>query len=140
MLIDLRNRANEPVVQELLSYAIGMPVPEKLKQIAKSYREDVNLALWGVEDDGSLIGCLGVRCSPHGDVVILHLSVHPAHRRRYVASRMIESLLQSGAVQTVSAETDQDAVDFYARCGFAIRSLGEKYPGVERFACVYPPS
>lgn len=66
MLIDLRNRANEPVVQELLSYAIGMPVPEKLKQIAKSYREDVNLALWGVEDDGSLIGCLGVRCSPKG--------------------------------------------------------------------------
>lgn len=27
------------------------------------------------------------------------------------------------------------AVDFYRGCGFRVRSLGERYPGAERFAC-----
>ena len=33
----------------------------------------------------------------------------------------------------IVAETDHDAVGFYAANNFAITSLGEKYPGVERF-------
>lgn len=37
----------------------------------------------------------------------------------------------------VSAETDADAVEFYRKYGFKIKSLGEKYPGVERFLCEY---
>ena len=34
------------------------------------------------------------------------------------------------------AETDQEAVGFYRKCGFKVESLGELYPGVERFRCV----
>ena len=33
------------------------------------------------------------------------------------------------------AETDADAIGFYQCCGFAVESLGELYPGVERFRC-----
>ena len=36
-----------------------------------------------------------------------------------------------------TAETDKDAVDFYRKLGFSVTSLGEKYPGVERFHCEY---
>lgn len=38
---------------------------------------------------------------------------------------------------SIVAETDDEAVDFYRRYGFFITSLGEKYPGVERFLCQY---
>jgi len=38
---------------------------------------------------------------------------------------------------SIVAETDYEAVDFYRRYGFVITSLGEKYPGVERFLCQY---
>jgi len=38
---------------------------------------------------------------------------------------------------SIVAETDHEAVDFYRRYGFFITSLGEKYPGVERFLCQY---
>lgn len=34
------------------------------------------------------------------------------------------------------AKTDAEAAGFYRCCGFAITSLGEVYPGVERFDCV----
>lgn len=33
------------------------------------------------------------------------------------------------------AETDADAVGFYRHSGFEVMSLGEKYPGTERFSC-----
>ena len=50
---------------------------------------------------------------------------------------MIDKLIQIYSVKLVSAETDKDAVNFYKRYGFSIISLGEKYPGVERFYCEY---
>ncbi|WP_268921683.1 hypothetical protein [Metabacillus sediminilitoris] len=37
----------------------------------------------------------------------------------------------------ITAETDKEAVVFYRNYGFKITSLGEKYPGVERFLCEY---
>jgi hypothetical protein len=37
----------------------------------------------------------------------------------------------------IVAETDEESVQFYRNIGFIIRSLGEKYPGVERFLCTY---
>ncbi len=36
----------------------------------------------------------------------------------------------------VEAETHVGAVGFYEACGFEVESLGELYPGTERFRCV----
>ena len=33
----------------------------------------------------------------------------------------------------IEAETDKEAVEFYKKIGFQVKSLGEKYPGIERF-------
>ncbi len=33
----------------------------------------------------------------------------------------------------IVAETDRSALGFYVALGFTMTSLGEKYPGVERF-------
>lgn len=33
----------------------------------------------------------------------------------------------------IVAETDRSALGFYLALGFGVTSLGEKYPGVERF-------
>jgi hypothetical protein len=37
----------------------------------------------------------------------------------------------------VYAETDEEAADFYRNIGFTVESLGEKYPGIERFKCTF---
>ena len=49
---------------------------------------------------------------------------------------MIRYVEEHHAFSSIYAETDQDAVNFYKNIGFHITSLGEKYPGVERFACL----
>jgi hypothetical protein len=49
---------------------------------------------------------------------------------------MIERIVSLHALDEIEAETDKDTVDFYRLCGFTITSLGEPYPGTERFLCV----
>lgn len=43
--------------------------------------------------------------------------------------------MEENLIRRMEAETDKNAVNFYRKIGFNITSLGEKYPGVERFKC-----
>ena len=50
---------------------------------------------------------------------------------------MILEIMTLEKPERVVAETDEEAVDFYRSLGFVVHSLGEQYPGIERFRCVY---
>ncbi|WP_327932040.1 GNAT family N-acetyltransferase [Brevibacillus centrosporus] len=65
------------------------------------------------------------------------MAVRAASREHGYGSQLIDLLLQKYKSKVIAAETDQEAVGFYRKYGFQIKSLGEKYPGVERFLCVY---
>lgn len=52
----------------------------------------------------------------------------------------VEAILDRFHPSVLSAETDAEAVGFYRSCGFTVRSLGEKYPGTERFLCERRPN
>jgi len=66
--------------------------------------------------------------------------VIPELRLRGIAKEMIDCVIDKHKIKTLFAETDMDAVGFYRKCGFSINSLGEKYPGTERYKCVIASS
>jgi GNAT superfamily N-acetyltransferase len=133
--VDLSNRLNDPAVQALLSEAVGYPTPAKLVAVTARYATEPARTLYGAVRDGALLGVLGVERVTLREWAIHHIAVAPVARRAGVGRAMLAIICQQA--ERVSAETDHDAVDFYARCGFTPRSLGELYPGVERFACVW---
>ncbi len=49
---------------------------------------------------------------------------------------MIGALFPALNFDCLEAETDEDAVGFYIKCGFIVTSLGEVHPNTERFRCV----
>lgn len=67
---------------------------------------------------------------------IKHIAVSPAYRGKGIGREMIRYVEEHHAFSSIYAETDQEAVLFYKNIGFHITSLGEKYPGVERFGCL----
>lgn len=75
-----------------------------------------------------------------GEWVLRAIAVKAPHRQVGVGRRLIQEALAQSDAAVVHAETDNDAVDFYARLGFSVKSLGDKYPGVERFACSWRAS
>lgn len=132
--VDLGPRLQAPAVRDLLAYAVGCPTPAKLDRVARQYAL-IPARLVGFELDGALVGCLGFEPIGAGHAVIRHIAVAAAARRHGVGRQMLDWLVATERLDRVTAETDRHGVGFYRRRGFQVTSLGERYPGVERFSC-----
>lgn len=131
-LVLLSGDAVDDQVEKLLEPSHGSV--DRARAAAAEYRAG-RWCRYGWMDDGRLIGCVGMEVRLES-AVIRSLSVSASHRGRGVGRSMVEAVLQRTGVSWFEAETDADAVGFYERLGFTVASLGEKYPGVERFRCV----
>jgi GNAT superfamily N-acetyltransferase len=90
-------------------------------------------------DETQLLGCVCLSAAASGRYVIEAIAVLGPQQGHGVGRRLIEYLIDQWPTADLWAETDRAAVGFYARLGFQITTLGEKYPGVERFACSRNP-
>lgn len=115
--------------------AVYEPTPQKIRNILHAYCSDPMIRACAVKNDNRIAGIIGIRLQAPNAAEILHIAVLEEFRQRGMARAMIEGVISRFALNALIVETDRDAVDFYQRCGFAIQSLGEQYPGVERFQC-----
>jgi uridine kinase len=132
--VDLTPRLQAPAVRDLLAYAVGYPTPAKLDRVAQQYALTA-ARLVGFELDGALVGCLGYEPAGAGHAIIRHIVVAADARRHGIGRQMVDWLVATERLDRVTAETDRHGVGFYRRGGFQVTSLGERYPGVERFSC-----
>ena len=124
---------DDPGVVELLALAVG-DGDERLRQAIELYRGgEPTVGLLIAIAEQRPVAVLGFALTD-AKAVVLHLATTPPARRTGVGTSLLNSLL--GRVSTgssVVAETDAEAVGFYRSNGFRVTTLGEKYPGVERF-------
>jgi len=132
--LDLRTRLYEPAVLELLASAMGFPTAERLEQVRARYQE-AGWHLLGIEQEGRLVGLIGLQVTAPGQAIIQHIAVAADARRLGIGRMLIGQAAAMLGGRRLTAATDAEAVGFYQRCGFTVQSLGEKYPGVERFLC-----
>lgn len=86
--------------------------------------------------DSDLIGAACLLPADETDVWILRaIAVRDDRQLSGVGRQLVQELVVRSGAKVIHAETDADAVGFYARLGFSVKSLGETFPGVERFAC-----
>ncbi|SMF81175.1 Acetyltransferases [Paenibacillus uliginis N3/975] len=135
MIKQISSRLEDLEVKELLAYSV-FPDPERLDQAVEAYRKPNGLELYGYEEEGVLVGIIGVD-KVEDEMTIKHIAVTPENRGKDYGRGMILELMVQQKPARVIAETDEEAVGFYRSIGFEIYSLGEIYPGVERFRCVY---
>ena len=126
---------DDDTLRQLLPLSIGFPTPEKIKQRLARYRHAPKWHLLGYEGDCGLIGSGGFQLTAPGEAVINHIAVFPSYQGRGVGRQMVWQVPKRYSLHRLTAETDAEAVGFYRNCGFAIASLGNLYPGVERFSC-----
>ncbi|CAG7649961.1 GNAT family N-acetyltransferase [Paenibacillus allorhizosphaerae] len=136
MLIELLGRIEEEPVLELLSCAV-FPDPEAIARTVQLYKTDEAMELLGLEKDGALLGIAGFQTDPNNRLRLQHIAVHPEYRGQGYGRGLLLELIALKQPAAIVAETDEEAVDFYRNVGFVVTSLGEKYPGVERFHCIY---
>lgn len=68
---------------------------------------------------------------------LVAIAVAPGDRGRGWGRSLIAAMPSLLSVRGLTAETEGEAVGLYRTLGFAVASLGEMHPGVERFACCF---
>ncbi len=134
---DCSRELEKPRLWEVLAPAAYNPTPVRLAQIRERYRTEPTWRLLGGRSGAATIGCIGLELGTDNTATIRHIAVISERRGEGVGRALIQQALRTFALTQISAETDHDAVEFYRACGFAIQSLGEKYPGTIRFLCTY---
>jgi len=129
-------RIEEPEIKDLL-YLCVFPDTYSLKKIIEKYKASSKLQLYGIGLEGKTIGLIGYQYIDKKVIEITHISVKPEFRGKGFGRVLISELLNKENPKEVTVETDDDAVEFYRHIGFVINSLGEKYPGVERYSCSF---
>jgi ribosomal protein S18 acetylase RimI-like enzyme len=122
---------HSPATARVLALATGDD--QRLRQVIQRYRDDPGAALLVAVAKHDIVGVIGYAVGASA-VSLLHIATAPHARNTGVGTQLVDAMRRAvPAGLPILAETDQDAVGFYAANNFAITSLGEKYPGVERF-------
>lgn len=117
-----------PQLKKLMAFAMSK---ERVEAEYAQYLKNPNRHLYFVEE----AAFIGIEMKDASRWEICHIAVAGELRGNGTGSRMIEEVIKLHGIQEIFAETDVDAVGFYRKNGFHIKSLGEKYPGRERFYC-----
>ncbi|EOQ11314.1 acetyltransferase [Bacillus cereus B5-2] len=118
----------DPILN-VLQYTVG-PSETSLKKAVLFYERNKG-TLHRYEEKA----CIGIEIIGANKARICHIAVLPQYRHKGIALQMIKDVLRMHQLTYLEAETDDEAVEFYKKIGFQVKSLGEKYPGIERFHC-----
>ncbi len=131
----VENRRAFDAVWPILAESVFEPTAARREALGRAYLERGPRCLWAFDVDGRAVAVVGVRLDGAGGE-ITHLAVAARHRGEGLGRAALEALrLAAPAVRVWRAETDDEAVGFYRRLGFAVEDLGERYPGVRRYRC-----
>jgi len=136
VLVSVKDRLDQPQIEELLGYAVFTDEKE-LAEVIGRYKTDERWKLLGYSEEGRIIGVIGYEMASPTILKLLHLAVDPPYRGLGYGRGMILELLELERPARIKAETDEEAADFFRNIGFEIVSLGERFPGVERFECSF---
>ncbi|MEH6934440.1 GNAT family N-acetyltransferase [Bacillus sp. JJ783] len=116
-------------IKKVLKHATGPSEVRLIKAVSLYENNHAVLYKYGNK------GCIGIALIDTNRARICHIAVDEKYRNHGIALQMIKEIVRKYELTYIEAETDREAVGFYKKCNFKIESLGEKYPGIERFYC-----
>ncbi|HHT7239682.1 TPA: GNAT family N-acetyltransferase [Bacillus cereus] len=116
-------------IKKVLKYATDPSEVSLIKAVSLYKNDQEVLYKYGNK------GCIGVALIHTNRARMCHIAVDEKYRNQGIALQMIKEIIREYELTYIEAETDKEAVGFYKKCNFKIESLGEKYPGIERFNC-----
>lgn len=131
-VVDLRGRQDETDVKRLLEHSHARP--ERLEEARTQYGSGAWTFL-GWEEAGEIVACAGAEAHGPRSIGIHSIAVEPAWRNRGLGRALLDALAERAEATRIVAETDDDAVGFYRRCGFAVEHALPKF-GRARYWCV----
>ncbi|SFC97565.1 GNAT family N-acetyltransferase [Ruminococcus albus] len=125
--------------EAFLIYASCMyhPTYEDFKKQMEDLLNAPFVSVYVCENQGVKTGMIILKLS---DAVaeIIGIAVSEKDRRKGIGSNMLQYIMESEDLERIEAQTDDDSIGFYRKCGFAEERIVVEYPdGVAvRYNCV----
>jgi ribosomal protein S18 acetylase RimI-like enzyme len=119
---------------KIISLSVGNPTPEKLDNVIQEYIKDTNKHIVTALISNNIVGVIGFTIKNH-DCILNHIAVDQNYRNNKVATSLVEYLYNNYTLQSILAETDEEAVAFYQKLGFKCEEFKGKYG--KRYKCIY---
>lgn len=125
--------------EAFLIYASCMyrPTYEDFKIQMEDLLNDPSVRIFVCENQGEKAGMMVLKYTNAG-AEIIGIAVLEKLRRRGIGRRLIQYAMESERLERINAQTDDDSVGFYRKCGFALEKNVVDYPdgSVVRYNCV----
>ncbi|HCS74324.1 MAG TPA: hypothetical protein DIW17_10670 [Clostridiales bacterium] len=128
----IKNQADNSDIIKIISYSVYECSPERAAIKAKAYKNDETQDIYAWVENGDILGVCGIIVH-RNKIEITNISVSENNRHRGIGSSMITAL-QEKYEMVIEAETDDDAVDFYRKCGFETNDFQKQ--GFRRWNCI----
>ena len=133
-IIDVKESLCNKSVYSLLAPSVFNPTPERLLSRAEKYQADDTVKVYAYSENGEYKGIIAFKIKEQ-TAEILGIAVKPEYQGKGIGSRLINYIFSQFAVNKVTAETDDDAIGFYKKYGFAVADINNKYD-TKRYVCV----
>lgn len=136
-IMNVKMKLHEKPLSHLLSLSQYQPSDERMVDLVREYQQDTSIQAYACKSSGMFIGLIVIKETAEHECEILSIATLEGHRNKGVGKHLVRFLSQIKAFSPIIAETDKEAVGFYAKCGFKIVCLGEKYPEATRYSCSF---
>ena len=125
--------------EAFLIYAPCMfhPTYEEYKTKMEDYLSDTSKKVFVYEDRGKKTGLMVLKISEDA-AEIIGIAVSDNARRKGIGTQLIQRVMESENLESVNAQTDDDSIGFYRKCGFSEEKTIIGYPdgSAVRYNCV----
>ena len=116
---DVKASLWQPEVLALLKPSVYNPTPERLKSRAEKYSADKRTNVYACKIDSVYAGIVVLK-TENDTAEILDIAVKPEYRKHGIGKSLIDFIFTQFPIDNITAETDDEAVGFYKRCGFNV--------------------
>ena len=132
-IVDVKASLFDYEILALMEPSVYGPTPERLKCRAEKYSADKNIFVYACKIDSVYAGIVVLK-TENDTAEILDIAVKPKYRKHGIGKSLIDFIFTQFPIDNITAETDDEAVGFYKRCGFTITSVGE-FCDTKRYFC-----
>lgn len=135
MFVNLKNRMHLPGVNQLIAPCTSHLTASQLKRMLSAWQLMDRYHVFGLIQDGRVIGVVSIEEKIPGEGRILLIAVLPQQQRRGLGRRMVLESFCTLGLQQLSAETLPDMAVFYRKLRFTVGTLRISASGAAIYLC-----
>ncbi len=126
-LIELNDINEIRKTYEIYKHCMFMPTKEKFNSKIDKFLCDKSIKIFACLQQDEIKGVISVLFTEQDKVEIIGIAVDTSTRSKGIGSFMINQLVSDYRLTFVLAITDDDAVEFYRKCGFGITKFSKTH-------------